>query len=153
MFGLSSVEVQVVLSEDNMMLKWHNVATGGWLSSNEKGVVDLTQVTDVRSENEQSLVLTDSNQTELFNVQAETRGVRDKWVSLLTELLESWSEQLERPAAKLTADGTSDKAEYFRKRNEEVEERAKQRAEMKAKYSGGGMKYSAMALARRGDDS
>jgi hypothetical protein len=152
MFGLSNKEVQVALSEDHTTLRWHDVDSGSWLGSIEKGSVDLTKVSSVKAEGTQSLVLTDSSKHEVFNAQAETGNVRDQWVALLTELLESWTETQCRPVAKLSAEGTSEKAAYFQKRQEELEERAKARAEMKSKYSGGGMKYAALALARRGDE-
>jgi len=41
------------------------------------------------------------------------------------------------------------KAEYFKKREMELAEREKQNAVRKAKYSAGGMKYVAMAMASR----
>ena len=49
----------------------------------------------------------------------------------------------------LTAAGTTNKAEYFQKREEEMKERQKQREEKKKKYSGSGMKMTAEIMASR----
>ena len=49
----------------------------------------------------------------------------------------------------LTAAGTTNKVEYFQKREEEMKERQKQREEKKKKYSGTGMKMTAEIMANR----
>jgi len=157
MLGLSTTEIEVFLSDDATLLKWCAVqASSAWLGSGdkEKGYVDLTSVADVRAEGPQSFVLTDRKKEELCSWTAETAKIRDMWVGTLRELLESWTASGERPKeAALSADATSDKAEYFKQRAEEVEARAKQRDQMKLKYSGGGMKYTALALAGRSEKS
>jgi hypothetical protein len=47
--------------------------------------------------------------------------------------------------------GTTNKDEYFRKREEEIKEREQKAKEMKSKYTPHGMKYTAIALASRPD--
>ena len=49
----------------------------------------------------------------------------------------------------LTAAGTTNKAEYFQKREDEMKERQRQREEKKKKYSGTGMKMTAEIMAGR----
>eukprot|EP01034_Spumella_vulgaris_P024025 gene24025-30321_t len=48
-----------------------------------------------------------------------------------------------------SVDGTSNKAEYFKRREAEIKAREKANAEKKSKYAAGGMKYTAEAMANR----
>jgi len=155
MLGLSCTEIEVKLSDDATLLKWSAVQANSSLfgGGKEKAFVDLTTVADVRAEGPQSLLLLDKAKAELACWTAETPKIRDHWVSVLRELLESWTASpMERPKqATLSSDATSDKAAYFARRAEEVQLRTRERDEKKAKYVGGGMKYTALALAKRSE--
>ncbi len=82
---------------------------------------------------------------------AEDTPKRDKWVVALNDLLDSWEEHPEsRPKQAITQHGASNKAEYFEARENEIKKREEEAEEKKKKYSTGGMKYTAMAMANMG---
>ena len=147
--GLASKEVDAKLSEDFTCINWRTVSTGGWnpLTQQEKGIIDLTAVADVTCDGEQGLSLKGKDGSVVFAAAAETKAVRDTWVALLSELLQSWGSGGKRPEAKPDAENTDNKQKYFAQREAELEERARGREEKKKKYMGGGMKHTAMAMA------
>ena len=148
--GLSSKEIEAKLSEDNTVITWKTVNVSSW-SSIEKGTIDLTKVTKIQEEDPQGFVFLMEDGSEIWGGQAETKGVRDLWVSLLQELLDSWNnlEEEERPEAKLTAETTNDKTAYWAERQANLDERKKTAEEKKKKYNVGGFKHTAVALANR----
>lgn len=87
----------------------------------------------------------------IFEIKSEEAAVRDKWVIAINELLQSWVDNPEsKPKSSISASGTSNKGEYFRKREEEIKAREKANNERKAKYAAGGMTYTAQIMAERG---
>jgi hypothetical protein len=54
-----------------------------------------------------------------------------------------------KPRQSVSASGSSNKAEYFKQREEELLAREKANADRKAKYSVGGMKHTAQIIASR----
>jgi len=148
--GLASKEVDAQLSQDFTCLNWRTVSVGsGWnpLTQQEKGVVNLTTVASVACNGDQGLTLTGKDGAVVFAAAAETKAVRDLWVALLGELLQSWGESGERPEAKLDAENVTDKQHYFAKREAELEARTREREERKKKYMSAGMKHTAVAMA------
>ena len=90
------------------------------------------------------------NEKSIFECQAENQAVRDQWLIAINELLINWSQNpTKKPHYNDSAAKTSDKANYFKKREEELEERIKANEEKKKKYSSGGMQHVAMAMMNR----
>ena len=149
--GMSSQELVVNLSEDTGLLEWKTVSAGLISGKIEHGQIDLTsEVSSIQSNGVQGLSLYDSDGKSVFELQAEDGKIRDEWVRGLQDLLNSWVDNPQnKPKTGISAAGTSNKAEYFKKREMELAEREKQNALRKAKYSVGGMKYVALAMASR----
>jgi hypothetical protein len=147
--GLSSKEVDAKLSEDFTTMNWRTVENSGWLSSSEKGIINLTIVQDIKCEGDTSISFHDKSGTELFSGMAESKSTRNLWAALLQELIDSWSTSpSDKPEAKIDAENTSNKTDHFAKRQAELEERQKERELKKKKYAGVGMKYTAQAMAK-----
>jgi hypothetical protein len=146
--GLTQQDLFIQLSDDTSAFQWKTENT--WTKS-EKGEIDLTsQVKKFKSSGDKGLQLIALDGSVLFEVKAEETAIRDKWLVTLTELLHKWTDHPElRPKSSVTAEGTSNKAEYFKNREAEILAREKVRAEMKAKYASGGMKHTAAAMANR----
>lgn len=86
----------------------------------------------------------------MLEIQAQDPQIRDQWVLALNELLQGWADHPERkPKPSVSAEGTSNKTEYFKKRQDEIAAREKEASERKQKYAAGGMKYTAIAMANR----
>jgi len=149
--GMSSQELIVNLSEDTGLIEWKTVSAGLLSGKIEHGQIDLTSdVSSIQSNGIQGLSIYDNDGKSVFEVQAEDGKIRDNWVKGLQDLLDNWNENpSSKPKTTVSAAGTSNKVEYFKKREAELAEREKQNALRKAKYSAGGMKYTAMAMANR----
>ena len=149
--GMSSQELIVNISEDTSLLEWKTVNAGLISGKIEHGQIDLTsEVSSIQSTGAQGMSIIGIEGKSIFEVQAEDGKIRDLWVSGIEQLLTNWeSNPSSKPRSSLSAAGTSNKAEYFKKREAELAEREKQNALRKAKYSSGGMKYVAMAMANR----
>ena len=147
MGGLTSTKVTLNLSADHSSLNWKVAAT--MLASESFGFVDLTKVTKVMVDGQKSFRIME-NKNELFTAQAEDTEVRDKWVIALNELLDSWvNHPSQKPkATESSAARVSDKAEYFAKREAEIEARKEAAAAKREKYASGGMKHTAAAMMR-----
>ena len=146
--GLSQQELFVSLSEDLGAIQWRTENT--W-TAKEHGEVDLTsEVRKVRSAGEQGLQFIGLDDKAVFEIKTEDAALRDKWLVALNELLQSWvDEPSSKPRSKVSAAGASDKAEYFKRREDEIKAREKANAERKAKYAANGMKYTAQVMAER----
>ena len=149
--GMSSQELVVNLSDDTSLLEWKTVNAGMISGKVEHGQVDLTsEVASVQCSGVQGMTIIGVDGKAMFEVQAEDGKTRDMWVQGIEELLLAWeTSPSSKPKSSLSAAGTSNKADYFKKREAELAEREKQNALRKAKYSAGGMKYVAMAMANR----
>ncbi|KAJ1426005.1 hypothetical protein B484DRAFT_450884 [Ochromonadaceae sp. CCMP2298] len=147
--GLSKQDLFVKLSENCSGLQW-NTENNTW-SNAEKGEIDLTsQVKKLRSSRDNGLQIIGLDDSVLLEIQAAEVGVRDHWLVSLTELMHSWTDHPEtRPKSAVTAQGSSNKAEYFKQREAELKAREKANEERKAKYAAGGMKHTAAAMANR----
>ena len=147
--GIGQRELFVTLSEDQGLLQWKSNKTT-W-SAEEKGEFDLTsQVKSVKLVGTSGLQLIGIDDKSLFEITAEDPKIRDQWVLALNELKQRWESIPEsKPKVGLSAAGTSNKAEYFKKREEEIKEREKVAKDFKQKYAAGGMKYTAIAMANR----
>lgn len=155
-FGLSSQELLVQLSEDTAVLKWKAVAANFLTGATEFGQVDLGAVRCVQMKGVQGLEvigLDDKTKKEctLMALTAESAEVRDRWVACLSELLADWARDASlKPKTELTAAGTSNKEAYFKARDAEIKAREKENAKKKEKYGNVGMKYTALAMIERG---
>jgi hypothetical protein len=155
-FGLSQQPLFVQLSEDCAALQW-KTTPNTWaaaVTGAQHGEVDLTaQVSRVVASGALSLQLIglDGNeQRPVFEIAAQEATVRDRWVAALGDLLRRWADQPAcRPRASVTAAGASDKADYFRRREEEISAREKANNERKAKYAANGMKHTAQIMLDR----
>lgn len=146
--GLTQQELFVRLSEDTSSLQWKTENT--WTNP-EHGEFDLTsQIKKFKLSGECGLQLIGLDDSIIVDLKAEDSTVRDKWMVTLSELLQSWADKPNsRPKSSVTEAGSSNKAEYLKNREAELLAREKANAERKAKYSAGGMKYTAMAMANR----
>ena len=90
------------------------------------------------------------NDKSIFEIQAENTALRDQWLIAINEILQNWAQNPEKkPQYADSASKTSDKAAYFKKREEELDDRIKANEEKKKKYSAGGMQHVAMAMMNR----
>lgn len=147
--GISQRELYLTLSDDKGILRWKSNKTT-W-AAEEKGEIDLTtNVKTVKLVGASGMQIVGMDDKSIFDITAEDPKVRDQWVIALNELLQKWAANPEsKPKANLTAAGTSNKAEYFKMREEEIKQREKLAKDMKQKYASGGMKYTALAMANR----
>mmetsp|Transcript_17803 Transcript_17803/g.17880 ORF Transcript_17803/g.17880 Transcript_17803/m.17880 type:complete len:182 (-) Transcript_17803:130-675(-) len=144
--GLSSQELTVNLSDDCAKICWK--VNGS--SSNEQGEVDLTTIKQIRASGHQGLQFSGPDGKVVFDIQAEDASKRDKWMIAINELITTWETDPEKkPRSSVSSGGTSNKAEYFKNRQEEIAKREKEAAEKKAKYNIGGMKHTAQIMASR----
>lgn len=136
------------LSPDQSIVSWETLNC----STKEFGEIDFAgNVKTVKSTGRQGLQYIDNKGKVAFEVQAPDTATRDQWIVSLNELLSTWEERPnERPTSRLSAMGTSNKAEYFKEREEEIKRREAEAQEKKKKYSAGGMQYTALAMANRG---
>lgn len=146
--GLTQQDLFVNLSDDTSAIQWKTENT--WTKS-ENGEIDLTsQVKKFKSSGETGLQFIGIDNNVLLEIKAEETSIRDQWQVCLSELLHSWADHPEtRPKSSVSASGSSNKAEYFKNREQELQAREKINAERKAKYAAGGMKYTAAAMANR----
>lgn len=157
LLGLASEEIFVSLSEDTSTIEWKVVTKDNWMTAvgavdkNKHGQIDLTSaVKNLKIQGENSLQFIGMDGKLIIEIKAKDAAVRDQWMVAINELLQSWVDKPDnKPKSAVSAAGTSDKAKYFKQREEEIEARQKASAERKAKYSTGGMKYTAQIIANR----
>lgn len=149
MLGLSSQEVFVKLNDEFSAIKWRTEKT--WTSAPEFGEIDLTTIQKVKLHGEQGIQFIGlDNETVMFEVKHEENTVKDRWIVIITDILQSWVDKPDtKPKCAITAAGASNKAEYFKQREEEIKAREKIALERKAKYASGGLKYTAQIMAER----
>eukprot|EP01038_Epipyxis_sp_PR26KG_P004160 gene4160-5924_t len=154
--GLTMQDISINLSNDTSAIQWKTIPPSGkWANmipiKEEKGEIDLTtNIKTVKLFNELGMQFVGLDDTIVFELQAADAQLRDFWVVSLNELLQTWKEHPElKPKSSISADGTSNKDEYFRNKEAELVARQKANAERKAKYASGGMKYTAQAMANR----
>lgn len=146
--GLTQQELFVRLSDDMSALQWKTENT--WTKS-ENGEIDLTsQVKKFKSSGETGLQIIGLDGSVMMEIKAEETAIRDQWQVCLTELLHTWADHPElKPKSTVSAAGTSNKAQYFKSREQEMQAREKANAERKAKYAADGMKFTAAVMANR----
>ena len=155
--GLTTQDLYMKLAEDKSFISWRVPVSeaNSWtsvLQSEEFGELSLIDnVATVRAVGTHGLVIIDFSNKSVFEVVAEDAEVRDNWVLLLNKLLQDWIvNPMNKPKTSgLSAKGTSDKAAYFAMREQQMEERKKIADEKRAKYTAGGMKYTAIAMMNR----
>lgn len=154
--GLSAKEVSIKLSSDCSKLEWRTL-TSGFLSSEEFGEIDLTSQVKTLKLNGVSgfhIVSALDEHKVILDLQASDQAVRDQWVLSINELLQDWRDHPDRkPQSTVSASGTSNKDDYFRQRQAEIESREKANADRKAKYAANGMQQTAKILASRAANS
>jgi hypothetical protein len=113
------------------------------------GEIDLTsQVKRLKVSAEHGMQLIALDDSILIDIKAENDQVRDQWMVTLNEMLSYWTEHPEKkPKSSVSAEGSSNKAAYFKQREAEISAREKANEDRKAKYAAGGMKYTALAMA------
>lgn len=146
--GLASQDLFINLSEDQAALRWKTENT--WTAA-ENGEIDLTsQVKTFRTTGDSSAQVIGLDDKTNFEFKFEDATVRDKWTIAINELLQKWiDDPTQKPRSSVKASGTSNKAEYFRLREEEIKAREKVNNERKAKYAAGGMNFTAQIMADR----
>lgn len=151
MMGLSMQEVFLNLTEDSSTVKWKAEKT--WTASEEIGEIDMTaHVKILKLAGETGFQFIGMDDKVLFEAKAEEASVRDQWVVSLNELLQHWKDHpASKPKSSITAAGTTNKAEYFKRRESDIKAREAEANEKKAKYSSAGMKYTAEAMMRMSD--
>jgi hypothetical protein len=144
-------EVFLTLTEDNSRVQWK--ANKTTFSSEEIGEIDMTTIKTVKLSgisNMQFIGGEGDKSGVVFEVSSEDPKTRDLWVIALNEIIQDWASHPDKkPRSQISAAGTSNKNEYFSKRQEEIKEREAAAKEMKKKYLTGGMKYTAIAMANR----
>lgn len=149
LMGMSSQKVFVRLNDDATSVIW-KTEPGSWAA--EMGEIDLTKVKALKLSGHQGMQFISIEADKLLlEINAEDPGVRDQWMVAISEILDKWnSDPNSKPnQASLSAANTSNKAEYFKQREKEIAERAKQREEKKKKYASGGLVYTAQIMANR----
>ena len=149
MLGLTSQDIFVKMSDDFSSIKWRTEKT--WTTAAEIGEIDLTMIQKVKLHGEQGVQFIGiDEETVVFEIKHTDNTVKDKWIVTITDILQTWADKPDtKPKSTVRADGTSNKAEYFRQREEEIKAREKLNAEKKAKYSVGGMQHTAQIMAGR----
>jgi hypothetical protein len=149
LLGLTSKEMFVKLSDDTSFLEWKS--SGGTFTAAEHGEVDLTIIKCIKLSGAQGMQFIGADDEKVvFDIQAEDDKIRDQWVVNLNDLLQDWASNPSRkPKYNSRAAGTSNKNEYFKRRQEEIEAKERENAEKKKKYATGGMKYTAQAMMNR----
>jgi hypothetical protein len=144
LLGLTAQEVFVRLSDDTSHLSWKT--TKAW-TGEEKGQVDLTNDSiSIKSNGTVGIQFVNISTT-VIEINAENQSIRDDWIVMLNELRMKWKQDTKRPISTVSAEGHSNKTEYFTKRQEEIEARKKDNEEKKKKYNANGMKYTAQIMA------
>jgi hypothetical protein len=145
LLGLTSQEVFVRLSDDTSHLAWKT--TKSW-TGEEKGQVDLTDVMlTIKSSGTQGIQFWKGGSAPILEINAESSAIRDEWIVTLGDMRTSWKENVSsRPQSSVSAEGFSNRAEYFAKREAELLDRKKESEEKKKKYSVAGMKYTAQIM-------
>ncbi len=147
--GITTKVIDVKLVDSTAAVQWETTGSS-WTSSSEKGEIDLTITKHVKLLGETSMQFIAANETILFEMRAENSSIRDEWVLAINDLLQSWESAPDsKPKSSISAAGTSDKAAYFRQREEDIAERQKAAALRKEKYIAGGMKHTAQIMANR----
>jgi hypothetical protein len=149
MLGLSSQDIFVKLNDEFAAIKWRTEKT--WTSAAEFGEIDLTTIKKVKLHGEQGIQFIGlDNETVVFELKHADNTVKDRWIVIISDILQSWVDKPDtKPKSTVTAAGTSNKAEYFKQREEEIKAREKIALERKAKYASGGLKYTAQIMAER----
>lgn len=146
--GMTQREVFLTLTEDNSTVQWK--ASKTTFSSEDIGEIDMTTIKNVKLSGASNMQFIGDGDKSVFEVSAEDPKTRDLWVIALNEIIQDWAAHPEKkPRSQISAAGTSNKSEYFSKRQEEIKEREAHAKEMKKKYLTGGMKYTAIAMANR----
>lgn len=148
MYLVTSQELYVRLSDDTSHLSWKT--TKSW-TGDEKGQVDLTDTSlTIKSSGPQGIQFALGSAPPVLELNAETQQVRDEWIVALNDLRAKWAQDAKRPASSISADGHSDKEEYFARRDAEIKARKAANDERKKKYSAGGMQHTAAIMMARG---
>lgn len=148
MLGLASQEVFVRLSDDTAHLAWRT--TKAW-TGEEKGQVDLTdESVTIKSTGTQGIQFVGIENKVLLEINAESQATRDDWIVSLNELRMKWKKDNRKPISSVSAEGHSNKSEYYARRQEEIEARRRESEQRKSKYSAGGMRVTAEIMASRG---
>lgn len=152
MLGLTMQEVFLNLTEDASTVKWK--IEKSWTSKEEMGEIDMTaHVKILKLAGETGFQFIGMDDKVLFEAKADEASVRDQWVVALNDLLQHWKDHpASKPKSSITAAGTTNKAEYFKRRESDIKAREAAAAEKKSKYASVGMKYTAEAMMRMGDE-
>lgn len=146
LLGMSSRKLFVRLSDEGSVIQW-KTEPGSWNA--EHGEVDLTAIKAVKPCGVSGLQFISKEKVAL-EIIADDSGIRDQWMVAVTEILEKWSgDPKSKPESQISAAGTSNKAEYFKLKEKELAERAKQREDKKKKYAQGGLTHTAQIMASR----
>lgn len=138
LLGLSSQELHISLNANGIILNWKTL-TASMLYKLECGEIDLATIKTIKMNGAAGLsFISHHDDKSVFDIIANDSKIRDQWVLSINELLEDCK-----------SDPTFKPKTPFRVREEELREREKINNEKKLKFSSGGMKYVALAMANR----
>jgi len=157
---MSSQKLFVQLGESRSTVRWRvEKGSGSWIpgaGGDEYGEINLLDISRIKATGKCGMELLRSvGDAMAMELTAEDVATRDAWVLGLSEILDKWKAD---PSCKpvqmqLRATETSDKTEYYEKRQADMKAREKDRQERKMKYmkDGANMKYTAQAMINRPD--
>mmetsp|Transcript_103700 Transcript_103700/g.237469 ORF Transcript_103700/g.237469 Transcript_103700/m.237469 type:complete len:172 (-) Transcript_103700:213-728(-) len=154
LFGRKPEKVKLALDDECKMLKWEGVEQG----SKAKGQIELVSIKLVEKQDNAGLRLIGSCGDLLLSLQASDGQVCEVWVAALQEAIgwaRSAGETQDRP--KSAVDTMKEKAKkelYFQKKDMSLKKQKKQREKRKEELMqqvGGGLKYTAVAMANMAD--
>jgi hypothetical protein len=157
---MSSQKLFVQLGESRSTVRWRvEKGSGSWIpgaGGDDYGEVSMLDISRVKAAGKNGMELVHAEGGAVaMELTAEDVATRDAWVLGLSELLDKWKAD---PSCKpmqvqLRATETSDKTEYYEKRQADMKAREKDRQERKMKYmkDGANMKFTAQAMLNRPD--
>ncbi|CAH0476488.1 unnamed protein product [Peronospora belbahrii] len=143
--------VHMKLDEDGHTLLWkpHD-------SIKTTTKIELHMVSSIQAHGEVGLTVMSRKGDVLLDVEADSREIRDMWVTHLQLVCEdsNMSDETEEEVQsgskfRKVVEDRAKRQTYWAKRTQELEQRKKEADERKKKFAGVGMKYTAFAMSNR----
>ncbi|KAL7687154.1 hypothetical protein Plhal304r1_c024g0083731 [Plasmopara halstedii] len=148
-------KICVRLDEDRHTLMWNSHD-----SSKSPTNIELRTVSSIRAQaGNTGLIISSQKGDILLDVEAESKELRDTWVTSLQLCKDGGSEiEIEEEVKsgskfRNLVEDHAKKQVYWAKRAQELEKRKQEAEERKKKFSGVGMKYTALAMSNRPNPS
>eukprot|EP00638_Chattonella_subsalsa_P007109 CAMPEP_0117747312 /NCGR_PEP_ID=MMETSP0947-20121206/8433_1 /TAXON_ID=44440 /ORGANISM="Chattonella subsalsa, Strain CCMP2191" /LENGTH=199 /DNA_ID=CAMNT_0005564735 /DNA_START=34 /DNA_END=633 /DNA_ORIENTATION=+ len=148
-------KINVYLDEECKALRWEAVDK----ASKTKGEIELLSMRKIEKKDSLSLCLVGSCGDLLLELEAAETEIRDEWADALEEAVGYSKTSGEKEKPKSAVDSMKEKAKkemYFQKKDLELRKNKRDKEKRKAelmKQVGGGLKYTAVAMATMGDRS